>query len=207
MSARRRTLASLALIGISAFVAAGPLPASTFPNDFDWACTLSPQSGVTMGLYKTVDTSPYVFRDSGDRIDRVIRSGRAPWAEFIAEHPGVYVVVGVYLHGGATLVLDEGTRLILVYTDRETGESEECTSEDIIMRKVVTTLPPAMQLHDPKRGPLVLTDTSSEFDRSEQGGFKLYVRFTSLPGGSEYGYEVPDKVFLVKGGDEHADSH
>jgi len=207
MSARERAFATLVLTGISVFVLAGSLPASTFPSDFDWAYSLSPQSGVTMGLYKTVDTGPYVFRASGGRIDRVIRSGRAPWARFIAENPGVYVVVGVYLHEGATLVLDGGTRIILVYTDPRTGESEECESEDIILRKVVTSFPPAMQLHDPKRGPVVLTDTSSEYDRSEQGGFKLYVRFSSLPRGSEYGYEVPDEVLLVKGGDEHADSH
>ncbi|MBD3368096.1 MAG: hypothetical protein GF405_08000 [Candidatus Eisenbacteria bacterium] len=206
MSVHHHRLAERLILTVVLLALVSGPGAASFPHDFDWSYVLELEGGVTLGLYKVMDTNPYVFRSPGGRIDRVIRSGRAPWARFIAENPGVYVVAGVYPEDGASLVLDETTRFVFAYSDEEDGTSSEIESSDIIMRRLITSHPPEMRLFDPEMHPLVLSGDATQFDRSDAGGFKLYIRFDELPGGSTYGYEVPDQVYLLKGGERIAEA-
>jgi len=206
VSVRRDRLAERLVLAIVLLTVVSGAGAASFPHEYDWSYVLELENGVSLGLYKVMDTNPYVFRQPGGRIDRVIRSGRAPWARFIAENPGVYVVAGVYPEDDASLVLDETTRLVFAYLNEENGTSTEIESSDIILRRLIRSHPPEMRLFDPKVRPLVLSDDAVQFDRSDAGGFKLYIRFDELPGGSMYGYEVPDQVYLLKGGERIAEA-
>ena len=174
--------------------------ASTLP-DYDWALVATPHTGVSMGFYRTVDTAAFRFGMRSNMMDEVIRSGRAPWAKFIAENAGVYVVVGVYLEDEAELVLTENSRFVFEYVDGATGSVEEFSCADILLRKV-DLLRNEERLFDVKISPVILRDDIDTYDRSEKGGFKLYVRFLSLPHGDRYGYAVPDAVRLIQGGQD-----
>lgn len=178
--------------------------ASTLPA-YDWACVIEPREGVSVGMYKTVDTSAFSFGMRSNLMDEAIRSGRAPWAKFIAENPGVYVVMGVYIDGEAELTVTKDSRFEFEYTDIETGAVQRFLSADILLRRVDLARNEE-RLFDVKSRPVVLRDDNNAYDRSERGGFKLYVRFLSLPHGRRYGYGVPDVVRFVEGG-EGNDTH
>ena len=175
--------------------------ASTLP-EYDWAHVITPRTGVSMGFYKTVDSAAFRFGMRSDMMDEVIRSGRAPWARFISENAGVYVVVGVYLEGEVELVLTENSQFVFEYVNGETRDAQEFSSTDILLRKV-DLLRNEERLFDAKLSPVVLRDDIDTYDRSEKGGFKLYVRFLSLPHGDRYGYAVPDAVRLMQGGQDN----
>ena len=172
--------------------------AGTLP-DYDWACVLTPRPGVNMGFYKTVDTAAFRFGMRSNMMDDAIRSGRVPWAAFIAENAGVYVVVGVYLEGETELVLTKDSRVVFEYADAETGLVQKYSSADIILRKVDLARM-RESVFDVKARPAVLRNDIDTYERSKKGGFRLYVRFLSLPHGDRYGYAVPDVVRFIQGG-------
>jgi hypothetical protein len=107
----------------------------------------------------------------------------------VRETPGDYVVCVIYVDGGASLVLDGDSRVVLAYGSRRLPSSEILLTDDIRETRVFSA----------SDAPIVLTADATRYAKAASGGFLTIVRFPdgTLPQGRDW---LPDS-FELRGGE------
>lgn len=107
----------------------------------------------------------------------------------IRENPDDYIVCIVYVDERGELLLDENTRFVFTFDDREVSSTEILLTDTITETRVFSTL----------ETPVLLTHEAPRYAKSRSGGYLTAVRFSrgELPAGAGW---VPES-FELRGGD------
>lgn len=107
----------------------------------------------------------------------------------VRENPDDYVICVIYVDEGGRLILDESTRFVFLYDDREVESTEILLTDGPYEKAVFSS----------NEETIVLTSDSVRYAKAKSGGYLTAVRFpgNSLPAGSRW---VP-RSFELRGGD------
>lgn len=87
--------------------------------------------------------------------------------QYMLEHDGDYLSFGVAVKSGSQWLIDEGTRLVLVYEDARVTSLELLTTDSQL----------EMEVYSNTQGPIVLDPEENSYFRANDGRFLVVARF------------------------------
>lgn len=107
----------------------------------------------------------------------------------VRENPGDYVVCVVYVDGDGELILNEDSRFVFLYGDREVESKEILLTDSVFERRVFSNMEETV----------FLTEDNGRYAKVRSGGYLTTVRFDKGSLGGDRGW-IPD-AFELRGGE------